>query len=49
MELMCAKSVKSCPTLSDPMDYSPPGSPVHGESPGKSTGVTCHAFLQGSF
>ena len=38
MELMCAKSVKSCPTLSDPMDYSPPGSPVHGESPGKSTG-----------
>ena len=22
--------VQSCPTLSDPMDYSPPGSSVHG-------------------
>ena len=21
---------QSCPTLSDPMDHSPPGSPVHG-------------------
>ena len=21
---------QSCPTLPDPMDYSPPGSPVHG-------------------
>ena len=25
-----AKSVQSCPTLCDPMDSSPPGSPVHG-------------------
>ena len=25
-----AKSLQSCPTLSDPMDGSPPGSPVHG-------------------
>ena len=49
MELMCAKSVKSCPTLSDHMDYSPPDSPVHGESPGKSTEVACHALLQGIF
>ena len=24
-----------------------PGSPVHGDSPGKNTGVGCHAFLQG--
>ena len=47
MELMCAKSVRSCPTLSDPMDYSPPGSPVHGEFPGENTGVACHALLQG--
>ena len=46
---MCAKSVKSCPTLSDHMDYSPPDSPVHGESPGKSTEVACHALLQGIF
>ena len=27
---MCAKSVQSCPTLCDPMDYSQPGSSVHG-------------------
>ena len=25
-----AKSLQSCPTLCDPMDCSPPGSPVHG-------------------
>ena len=25
-----AKSLQSCPTLCDPMDYSPPGSSVHG-------------------
>ena len=25
-----AKSLQSCPTLSDPIDGSPPGSPVHG-------------------
>ena len=25
-----AKSLQSCPTLYDPMDCSPPGSPVHG-------------------
>ena len=29
------------------MDYSPPGSSVHGNSPGKNTGVGCHALLQG--
>ena len=27
---ICAKSLQSCPTLYDPMDYSPPGSSVHG-------------------
>ena len=26
---MCAKSLQLCPTLFDPMDYSPPGSSVH--------------------
>ena len=31
------------------MDCSPPGSPVHGYSPGKSTGVGCHFLLQGIF
>ena len=28
--IMCVFSHKSCPTLLDPMDYSPPGSSVHG-------------------
>ena len=36
------------PTLCDPMDYSPPGSSVHEDSPGKNTGVGCHALLQAS-
>ena len=31
------------------MDYSPPGSCVHGDSPGKNTEVGCHALLQGIF
>ena len=31
------------------MDYSPPGSSVHGDSPGKNTGVGCYALLQGIF
>ena len=36
-----------CSTLGDPMDCSPPGSSVHGDFPGKNTGVGCHAFFQG--
>ena len=39
---------QSCTTLGDLMDCSPPGSSVHGDSPGKNTGVGGHAFLQGS-
>ena len=39
----------SCPTLCDPLDGSPPGSSVHGDSRGKNTGVGCHGFLQGIF
>ena len=42
-------SFQSCPTLCDPMDCSPPGSSVHGDSPGKNTGVGCHFLLQGIF
>ena len=38
-----------CPILFDSMDCSLPGSSVHGDSPGKNTGVGCHAFLQGIF
>ena len=30
---------QSCRTLCDPIDYSPPGSSVHGDSAGKNTGV----------
>ena len=29
--------------------YNPPDSSVHGDSPGKNTGVGCHALLQGIF
>ena len=38
-----------CPTLCDPMDYSPQGSSIHGISPGKNIGVNCHGLLQGIF
>ena len=37
------------PTLCDPMDCSPPGFSVLGNSPGKNTGVGCHALLQEIF
>ena len=40
---------QSCWTFSDPMDCSPPGSSVHGDSPDKNTGVGCHAPLQEIF
>ena len=40
---------QSCPTLCDLMDYSPPGTSVHGDSPGKNTGVGCHSLLQWIF
>ena len=48
---MCvlAQSFQSCLTLGDAMDCSPPGSSVRGDSPGKNTGVGCHALLQGIF
>ena len=38
---------QSCPTLHDPMDCSPPGSSDNGDSPGKNTGVGCHALPPG--
>jgi len=31
------------------MDCNPPGSSVHGDSPGKNTGVGCHSLLQEIF
>ena len=35
-----------CLTLCDLVDCSPPGSSVHGDSPGENTGVGCHVLLQ---
>ena len=41
-----AKLLQSCPTLCDPTDGSPPGSPSPWDSPGKNTRVGCHFLLQ---
>ena len=46
---MHAKSLQSCPTLCNTMGCNLPGSSVHRDSPGKNTGVGCHALLQGIF
>ena len=48
---MCvrARFLQSCLTLCNPMDYSPSGSSVYEDSPGKNTGMGCHALLQGIF
>ena len=46
---MCAKSLQSCTILQRSQGlYSPPGSSPW-DSPGKNTGVGCHALLQGIF
>ena len=45
-----AKSLQSCPTLCDPRDGSPPGSPIRlphpWDPPSKNTGMGCHFLLQ---
>ena len=41
-----ATSLQLCPTLCDPVDGSPSGSPRPWDSPGKNTGVGCHFLLQ---
>ena len=46
---MHAQLLQLCPTLCNTMDYSLPGSSVHGISPGNNTGVGCPALLQGIF
>ena len=46
LKLTIAKSIQSCPTLCNPIDGSPPGSPHPWDSPGKNTGVGCHCLLQ---
>ena len=45
----CAVQCSAVSDSFDPMDWSPPGSSVQGDSPGKNTGVGCHALLQGFF
>ena len=45
----CMLSHSSCIQLCDSMDCRLPGSSVHGDSPSKNTGVSCHALLQGIF
>ena len=46
---MRTKLLQLCLILCDPVDCSLPGSPVHGDSIDKNTGVDCHALLQGIF
>ena len=41
-------SLQSCLILCDPMNCSPTGLSVHRDSPGKNTGVGCHALFRGS-
>ena len=38
--------IQLCLTLCDPMDCSPPGSSIYGDSSGKNTGVGSHGLLQ---
>ena len=41
--------IQLCPTLCDPMDYSPPGSSVQGIFQARNTVVDCHFLLQEIF
>ena len=45
---VCVLVAQSYPAPCDPWT-SPPGSSVHGDSPGKNTRVGCHSLLQGIF
>ena len=49
MEDTHAKSLQSCLTFVDCMDCRLPGSSIHGDFPGKNTGVGCGVLLQGIF
>ena len=46
LDVLCLVA-QLCPILCDPVDCSPPGSSVHGDSPGKNTRVGCLFLLQG--
>ena len=45
--ILSAQLLQSCLILWDPVDCILLGSSAHGDSPGKNTGVGCHALLQG--
>ena len=45
--IMLCLITQSCPTLCNPLENSLLCSSVRGDSPGKNTGVGCHALLQG--
>ena len=50
IQIFCAMLclvAQPCLTLCDPMDCNLPGISVFGDSPGKNTGVCCHALLRG--
>ena len=47
--LCCIVLSPSVVSVCSSMDCSPPGSSVHGDSPGKNTGVGYHALFQGIF
>ena len=49
--LSCAACLVAhlCPPLCSPLDCSPPGSSVHGDSLDKNTGMSCHGLPQGIF
>ena len=44
----CCLVAKLCPTLCDPMDYSPPGSSIHGISQGRMLEWVAISFSRGS-
>ena len=46
---MCCAVPSQVQLFATPMDYSPQGSSVHGDFPGKNTGMGCHVPLQGIF
>ena len=47
--LICTQSLQSCPTLRDPMDYSPPCSSVHGILKARKLEWVANYFSKGSF
>ena len=49
MGIMKVLVTQSFLALCDPIDCSPPGSSLHGNSVGKNTGVGSHSLLQGKF